>query len=297
MGRALPRPGPARLPREHPRGIPPPDRAPTPTATSRRKLKLVDVTTYTLARFVDWLADEEEQGKRLSDRTIANAVIPLRAALATAKREGLIRHNPAQGLALPPPRAARRTRRSRSSAASSSRPSWRWRPSATGCCSSSWRRPACGSARRSPSSACTSSSTEPSPRSASAAPSSAAGSSRRRRKHGRREVRLPRLAGGEAARPPRRPARSGLDGARSSPAKQAARSTPATSAAASSSRSSEEVDAPWAGFHTFRHTFASLHLSQGTNLLQLSRALGHHSPAFTLTRYTHLLPGGRGAGA
>ncbi len=53
----------------------------------------------------------------------------------------------------------------------------------------------------------------------------------------------------------------------------------------------EEVDAPWASFHTFRHTFASLHLSQGTNLLQLSRALGHHSPAFTLTRYTHLLPG------
>jgi integrase len=53
----------------------------------------------------------------------------------------------------------------------------------------------------------------------------------------------------------------------------------------------EKVDAPWAGFHTFRHTFASLHLSQGTNLLQLSRALGHHSPAFTLTRHTHLLPG------
>lgn len=53
----------------------------------------------------------------------------------------------------------------------------------------------------------------------------------------------------------------------------------------------EEVDAPWAGFHTFRHTFASLHLSQGTNLLQLSRALGHHSPAFKLTRYTHLLSG------
>lgn len=66
-----------------------------------RKLKLVDVSTYALARFMDWLADEEEQGKRLSDRTIANVVIPLRAALATAKREGLIRHNPAQGLAMP----------------------------------------------------------------------------------------------------------------------------------------------------------------------------------------------------
>ncbi|MDX6624832.1 MAG: hypothetical protein QOE75_2764 [Solirubrobacterales bacterium] len=66
------------------------------------RLKLVDVSTYTLARFVDWLANEKAQGKCLSDRTIANATIPLRAALATAKREGLIRHNPAQGLSLPP---------------------------------------------------------------------------------------------------------------------------------------------------------------------------------------------------
>lgn len=53
----------------------------------------------------------------------------------------------------------------------------------------------------------------------------------------------------------------------------------------------EEVGAPWAGFHTFRHTFASIHLSEGTNLVALSRALGHHSPSFTLRRYTHLLPG------
>lgn len=53
----------------------------------------------------------------------------------------------------------------------------------------------------------------------------------------------------------------------------------------------EEVGAPWAGFHTFRRTFASIHLGEGTNLVALSRALGHHSPAFTLSRYTHLLPG------
>jgi len=65
------------------------------------KLKLVDVTTFRLARFVDWLADSDAQGKRLSDATVANAVIPLRAALATATREGLIRHNPSRGLALP----------------------------------------------------------------------------------------------------------------------------------------------------------------------------------------------------
>jgi hypothetical protein len=53
----------------------------------------------------------------------------------------------------------------------------------------------------------------------------------------------------------------------------------------------EEAGAPWAGFHTFRHTFASIHLSEGTNLVALSRALGHHSPSFTLSCYTHLLPG------
>lgn len=46
----------------------------------------------------------------------------------------------------------------------------------------------------------------------------------------------------------------------------------------------EEVGAPWAGFHTFRHTFASLHIAAGTNIVQLSRVLGHHSAAFTLSR-------------
>jgi hypothetical protein len=53
----------------------------------------------------------------------------------------------------------------------------------------------------------------------------------------------------------------------------------------------QEVGAPWAAFHTFRHTYASLMLAGGANVLQLSRALGHHSPAFTLTVYTHLLDG------
>lgn len=54
----------------------------------------------------------------------------------------------------------------------------------------------------------------------------------------------------------------------------------------------EEAGVAWAGWHSLRHTFASLQLARGTNVLQLSRALGHHSPAFTLERYCHLLPGG-----
>jgi hypothetical protein len=90
----------------------------------------------------------------LGDRTIANATIPVRAVLATAKRESLIRHNPAQGRALPPRQDLDGdeikvfTPEQLAAVIGDAQ-------SAIGCSSSSWRRPACGSARRSPSSACT----------------------------------------------------------------------------------------------------------------------------------------------
>jgi integrase len=57
----------------------------------------------------------------------------------------------------------------------------------------------------------------------------------------------------------------------------------------------EEADASWAGFHAFRHCFASMHIEAGTNVVQLSRLLGHHSPSFTLNVYAHLLDDGVGA--
>jgi site-specific recombinase XerD len=53
----------------------------------------------------------------------------------------------------------------------------------------------------------------------------------------------------------------------------------------------EEAGCAWAGFHTFRHTYASMQLSRGTNIVALSRALGHHSAAFTLSVYVHLMKG------
>jgi len=53
----------------------------------------------------------------------------------------------------------------------------------------------------------------------------------------------------------------------------------------------EEAGCAWAGFHTFRHTYASMQLSRGTNIVALSRALGHHSAAFTLSTYAHLMRG------
>ena len=57
----------------------------------------------------------------------------------------------------------------------------------------------------------------------------------------------------------------------------------------------EEADATWAGFHAFRHAFASMHIERGTNIVRLSRLLGHHKPSFTLDVYAHMLDDGYGA--
>jgi integrase len=47
---------------------------------------------------------------------------------------------------------------------------------------------------------------------------------------------------------------------------------------------------PWAGLHTLRHTCASRLFRSGWNAKQVQMVLGHHSPAFTLTTYVHLIP-------
>jgi integrase len=255
------------------------------------KLKLVDVTTFLLARFVDWLADEDEQGKRLSDATIANIVIPLRAALSTAKREGLIRHDPSLGLALPhreqiadeeeeikvfsreqlaailamapePHRLLFEVLATCGLRISEAIALQRLHFQLDGSAPEVCIRRAIVKRQIVPP----------------------------KTKYGRREVRLPtplvyRLRNHLAAQADQDSTAlvfTNRDGKVVEPDNLRRRGLKPIV---------QEVDAPWAGFHTFRHTFASIHLSQGTNLLQLSRALGHHSAAFTLSRYTHLLPG------
>ncbi len=255
------------------------------------KLKLVDVSTFQLARFVDWLADEDEQGKRLSDSTIANIVIPLRAALTTANREGLIRHNPSQGLALPHREEIEEDEeeikvfsREQLAAVLAMAPAeyklllevlattglriseamalQRLHFQLDGLTPEVCVRRAIVRGRVEPP----------------------------KTKYGRREVALPaslvyRLRGHLAEQEEQDSTAlvfTNRDGNGLEYGNLLRRHLKPVV---------EEVNAPWAGFHTFRHTFASLHLSRGTNLLQLSRALGHHSAAFTLSRYTHLLPG------
>lgn len=56
----------------------------------------------------------------------------------------------------------------------------------------------------------------------------------------------------------------------------------------------EEAGVSWIGFHAFRHTCASTLIAEGRNIVQVSRWLGHHSPAFTLAVYAHLLDEGVG---
>ncbi len=46
----------------------------------------------------------------------------------------------------------------------------------------------------------------------------------------------------------------------------------------------------WVGWHTFRHTAASLLFNEcGWNAVQVSKFLGHTDPGFTLRTYVHLL--------
>jgi integrase len=52
----------------------------------------------------------------------------------------------------------------------------------------------------------------------------------------------------------------------------------------------KRADVPRVNLHGLRHTYASLALRSGLPLRELSDRLGHHSPAFTLSVYTHVLP-------
>lgn len=50
----------------------------------------------------------------------------------------------------------------------------------------------------------------------------------------------------------------------------------------------EAAGVPWAGLHTLRHTCATRWIRRGVTALQVSRMLGHASVAFTMETYVHL---------
>jgi len=255
------------------------------------KLRLTDVTPYRLARFVDWLCDEVAQGKRLSDSTVANAVIPVRAALATAQREGLIRHNPAVKLALPHREQIREddedevktlSRKQVRQLLTRAPEEHRLLLEVLASCGLRVSEAIALQRRH-------------------VHVDGAKPHVRIRRaivkrrveppktKHGRRDV---PLAPGLADRLRRHLA--GLPPGAETLVFSAAGGTPLDPDNLRSRMLKplvRKIGAPSAGFHTLRHSYASLQLARGVNIVQLSRVLGHHSPAFTLSVYTHLLPG------
>lgn len=52
----------------------------------------------------------------------------------------------------------------------------------------------------------------------------------------------------------------------------------------------ETAGVGWAAFHALRHTAASRWLLAGVNMAQVARLLGHEDPSFTLRTYIHVLP-------
>lgn len=49
-----------------------------------------------------------------------------------------------------------------------------------------------------------------------------------------------------------------------------------------------KADVPAIRVHDLRHTYASMRIADGADIMALSRDLGHSSPSFTLNRYGHL---------
>jgi integrase len=267
------------------------DRYAYPFLSDRLGRNLASLSRADMRSWAAWLCDEKELGKRLADATVRRVMAPVRACLSTAADDGLIRANPADGVKLPRREQVREdedeerrpfTREQLDAflrvAHSSHRVMFRL-IAATGL---RWGEAAALQQRDL----------------SLGDPFSPAVKVRRalnkagefkppKSRHGRREVPLPRALAEEL-----RKHAADLDPdellfstGRGTPLSYRNQLTRAFKPAA------EEAGAEWAALHTLRHTFASLHIARGTNIVQLSRMLGHHSPDFTLRVYAHLIPG------
>ena len=278
------------------------------------------VSPRDIANWIGWLCDAAEQGKRqderrkqqaeqagrktpkpsgplsLSDATVRRIVSPVRACLATAKREGLVRHNAADGAVLPvreqvddaaePAKALTRAQLAvfLDLVPSQHRLMFRFM-AATGVRWSEFAALRWGDLRLDGSEPCARirraivRGTVKPPKS----------------KHGRRDIPLDAALVNEL-----RAARKESEWADDDCLVFAARNGEPLRQENVRRRilrpAAEEADLSWIGFHTFRHTCASLLFDAGRNPKQVQRWLGHHAASFTLDTYTHLLDDGVGSG-
>lgn len=252
-----------------------------------------------VASWIGWLCDEKSQGRHLADATVRRIVAPVRACLATARREGLITANPASEAVLPRREESQVSEEEDARAMSREELEMFLRVvhperrllfrflAATGV---RW-----GEAAALRWSDLTLDGSEPCVsvkralgrhRKADEAPVFKAPKSR----YGRRTIPLPhslvpelRRARGDAAGDAL--VFAAVNGA---PMRQENVRRRVLAPAA------EEAGVPWIGFHSFRHTCASLLFARGKNAKQVQRWLGHHQASFTLDTYAHLLDDGVG---
>jgi integrase len=259
------------------------------------RTKLSEVTPSRVAVFVGWLCDEKSQGKTLSDSTVRNIMAPLRACLATAVREGIIRSNPARDVDLPHRPTAeeseeevRALSREQLSTLLELFPD-RWRLfftflATTGLRISEaialeWRHLELDGS-------------EPHVKVRRALVKGRMGPPKSR--YGRREIPLEHSVV-VALREHRKASDWPGDENLVFPAGNGSPLRPGNLNRRVLQPVREEADLSWVGFHTFRHTCATLLFNEGRNAVQVQRWLGHHSPSFTLNTYTHLLDGDLGA--
>lgn len=262
------------------------------------RIRLAEVTPRHVAEFVGWLTRQTGAGGQpLSDSTIRNILNPVRACLATAVREGLIRSNPTHGVALPHrPRVEEEepedhralTREQLATFLAVVHPRHRLMfelIAATGLrvgevLALQWKHVRIDGDR-------------PVVRVRRTA-SQRGGFNPPKSRHGRRDVPLD-AALVSALRRWRAETEWPGDEDLVFPSGRGTVLQYSNVLRRVVKPAMEEAGAPWAGFHSLRHSFASLHIQRGTNIKQLSRLMGHHSPSFTLDTYVHLLDEGVGA--
>jgi integrase len=257
-------------------------------------LKIAEITPRMVADFIGWLTRQpSRRGGTLSDSAVRNGFRPLSVCLSSARREGLIRHNPASEAVLPnrpEPEDEERARpfpgETMEAVVLSVRPEHRLMfelLAATGLRRSellalegrhlglAGKQPHVKVRKR----------------------------LRRRRgvglvigplksRYSRREVPIsPEI--GERLAPLETQADALVFGVGGKPL------DPDNLYARVLRPAAKEAGVEWAGFHTFRHTVASRLFAEGRNAVQVQRWLGHHSPSFTLDTYVHLLDPDLGA--
>jgi integrase len=254
------------------------------------RVRLTDLSPSKIAAFIGWCCERTTNGKPISDATVLAAMAPLRSCLATAVREGLIRSNPARDIDLP----NRTTEREQQDVRSMSPDELamvlklipeRWRLFFTFLASTGLRiseaialqwehlqldgssphvkvRRALVQGRMEPPKSRYSRRDVPL--------SYAVAEALKQRRKGSEwpgEHDLVFTAGNGSALSPKNLRRRVLKPA------------------------AEEANLSWIGFHAFRHTCASMLFAEGRNAVQVQHWLGHHSAAFTLATYVHLLDG------